>query len=202
MSNISPQLVAQFNRAASLARLGRYEDSLAAWNALLEPDHRPEETRVVSGHFLGVAHMRRAWVLMDLGRYLEARARLEAPLMQALITQLEPGDLFEFYYSYGNVLGNLRDIEAMDVAFTRALNLAANELGDLGRCLRTWHFLVAHALAASAWAYLLEEAPRAMLFGRNTGDTSLIVSAERALDAAREARPDLVELLELGRAAS
>ncbi len=199
MPNISPDLIAQFNRAAGLARLGRYEDALTAWDALLEPAHRPEENRIATGHFLGVAHMRRAWVLMDLGRYAEARARMEEPVMRALITQFEPQDLFEYYYSYGNILGNLGDIEAMDHAFTRALNLAATELGDLPRCLRTWHFLISHALVAGAWAYLLEEAPRALLFGRNMGAQDLVVTAERALTAARSARPDLAELLAAGR---
>lgn len=185
MSNISPELIAQFNRAAGLARRGRYEDSLAAWNALLEPESRPEELQFVTGHFLGVAHMRRAWVLMDLGRYPEARARLEEPLMQALIGQFEPEDLYEYYYSYGNTLGNLGEIRAMDEALTRALHLAATELGDLSRCLRTWHFLLAHALAARDWAYLLEEAPRAAIFARNTGATALLEEAESALEAAR-----------------
>lgn len=187
MSFVSQELIDQFNRAAALARKGRLEDSLEAWNALLEPRERPARAGLVTGHFLGVACMRRAWVLMDLGRYADARARLEEPIMRALLSQLGTEDLYEYYYSYGNTLGNLGDIPAMDEAFTRALGLAAEELGDLGRCLRTWHFLLTHALSASAWDYLLQEAPRAMIFARNTGAAALLREADTALETARAA---------------
>lgn len=197
MPTISPELIEQFNHAAGLARQGRYEASLSAWDALLGPPEQLRETRVVTGHFLGVAHMRRAWVLMDLERYAEAREALDAPLMRALVTQFTPADLFEYHYSLGNVLGNLGAIAPMDQAFTVALHLAATELGDLERCLRTWRFLIRHALAAGAWAYLLEEAPRAMIFGRNTGSSALVEEAERALESAGAARPDLVRSVTL-----
>ena len=69
---ISPHLIQQFNAAAGLAREGSFEESLKAWDLLIEGDDsgRP---RVATGDFLGQAHMRRAWVLMDLERYQDAK---------------------------------------------------------------------------------------------------------------------------------
>ena len=72
---ISPELIERFNKAAQLAREGKYEESLAEWNLLLFPSKEEKRinSRMMSGHFLGIAMMRRAWVLIDLKNYKEAK---------------------------------------------------------------------------------------------------------------------------------
>lgn len=164
---VSPELVAQFNRAAALARENRLLESLAAWERLLGPQPQSDPPLVASGRFLGVARMRMAWVLMDLGRYPEARRVLEEDVMQAMLGQLGPDDLFEYFFSYGNTLGELREVEAMDHALSRALAIAAEELGDVTRCENAYRNLVDYGCEAGAWEYLLEQCPSAIEFAKN-----------------------------------
>lgn len=164
---VSPELIEQFDRAAGLAREGRLVESLAAWDVLLGPHPRDGAPRVASGRFLGVARMRRAWVLMDLGRYPEARRVLEEDVMRALLGQFAPDDLFEYFFSYGNTLGELREIEAMDRALSRALAIAAEELRDITRCENAYRNLVDYGCEAGAWEYLLEQCPDAIEFAKN-----------------------------------
>jgi len=167
---VSPDLIDAFNHAAGLARSGSYEASLAAWNHLLEGSH---PGRVLTGEFLGVAHMRRAWVYMDLGRYHDARLCFEHEVMRACLGQFDLETLYEYFFSYGNTLGELGDIAAMDDALSRALGIAAEELGDLQRCQTVWNNLMTYALNAPAWEYLERECQTAIRFADNTGSTAL-----------------------------
>lgn len=166
----SPDMIQAFNTAAGLARDGELERSLHAWNELLEPSQpRTGPTPVLSGEFLGVAQMRRAWVLMDLERYERARECLEADLMQACLGQFPLATLYEYFFSYANTLGQLGEIDAMDDAMSRALGIAAEELGDANRCEQCWRWLVRHAQTAGAWEYLAREMPSLIAFASNAG---------------------------------
>lgn len=190
----SPELIQRFNRAAGLAREERYEESLAEWTRLLEPDEvevarrRRDGGPTVSGRFLGLAHMRRAWVLMDLDRHAEARAELESTIVEACLSQLSIAELYEHYFSLANCCGAVGDIDAMDVAFSRALHLAAEELGDVSRCLLCWNNLIEWATRAGAWAYVERECPTALRFADNTRQPRLADRARRALAEAQRAR--------------
>jgi tetratricopeptide (TPR) repeat protein len=126
----SPELIEQFNRAAGLARENKYEESLEAWERLLGPREEGAPVLVMSGRFLGVAMMRKAWVLMDLQRYREAREVFEDGVMEACLGQLEIDELYEYFFSYGNTLGELGEAEGMQAMLSRALEIATEELGD------------------------------------------------------------------------
>jgi len=187
----SPELIDQFNAAAGLAREGRYEASLAVWNALLEPDaeeiarREREGPAMMSGRFLGLAHMRRAWAMMDLDRHADARDALESEIMLACLGQLQTEELYEYYFSLGNCHGALGEIAPMDVALSRALHLAAEHLGDPERCVRCWTNLMHWAEAHRAWAYLTRECPSAIQLAENTGQSRLAKRARRSLAKAR-----------------
>ncbi len=188
----SPELVDRFDAAAALSRAGRHEEALALWNQLLEPDaeevarRRREGAPMMSGRFLGVSLMRRAWVLMDLGRHADARAALEATIVEACLSQLTTTELYEYFFSLANCCGQVGDLRAMDRAMTRAIHLAADELGDAARCQLCWHNLMQWGRRAEAWRYLAKECPTAVRFAENAGLARLAAEARSTLAEALE----------------
>ncbi len=171
---ISPQLIEQFNRAASLARQGMFEESLVAWERLLNPTQAEKRERHIStGDFLGQAMMRKAWVMMDLRCHKQARAVLEDAVLQACLGQFDTETLCEYWFSYANVLGNLGDLQPMDDAFCRAMHIAADLLGDTSRMHQCWNNLMAWAEEANAWNYLSSEADGCLVYCRNVDDRVL-----------------------------
>ena len=191
---ISPQLIQRFNEAAGLAREGDLEGSLKAWEHLLNPTEEDKQgpPRTISGDFLGQAYMRKAWVLMDLGRHAEARTVFEEPVMQACLGQFSLPVLYDYFFSYANTLGNLGDVSAMDDAFTRAMNIAADELGDRHRMHLCWSNLLTWAEGAHAWEYIDVETVTCLQYAANVGDQVLagIAQLSRAMALARLGRKD------------
>ncbi len=187
MSLISPELIALFNQAAGLAREGRFEESLKVWDQLLGPQKQdPDQRLVLTGDFLGQATMRKAWVLMDLERYAEARDVLGSDVMQACLGQFELKVLYEYFFSFGNVLGTLGDIAGMDDKFSRAMGIAAEELGDYPKVRQCWLNLLDHALQHKAWKYILRESDACRSLAENYADKELAAAAMKARDQAQK----------------
>ncbi len=178
---ISPELIEIFNRAAHLARDKKYEESLVEYDKILEPskDHKADKERKVAltGEFLGVTMMRKAWVLMDMKRYKDAKMVFEDKVMEACLGQLDLPTLYEYFFSYANALGDLGDIKGMDDKYSRALNIAAKELDDKAKCFQCWSNLMTYAFKAQAWEYLEIESATAKLFAQNVEDKVLQVKA-------------------------
>jgi tetratricopeptide (TPR) repeat protein len=160
---VSAKLVEEFDRAASLASEGRLADSLAVWDALLAPA-REGLPRIATGDFLGQAMMRRAWVLMDLGHFEEARTALGSAELSACLGQFDPKVLYEYCFSYGNTLGTLGDLEGMEEQLSRALTIAAEELGDLARSEACWRAILVHATTCKAYELVAKEAASCLEF--------------------------------------
>ncbi len=177
---ISPELIEQFNNAAQLAREGKYEESLAEWNRLLFPskEDKQDKSKMMSGHFLGIAMMRRAWVLIDLKKYEEAKRVFEEDIMKACLGQFSMHELYEYFFSHGNTLGELSDLDGMDDAFSRAINIATKELGDLSRCKLTWMNLMIYAEKVQAWEYLERESKNVLTFAENSNSEILAFEAK------------------------
>jgi len=181
-------LLEQFNAAVALARQGRYQDALDGCTRLMDPvDRGMKHVPIVSGEFLGSVYMRMAYCLMDLDRYEDALAAFRQ--VRLFLSQFEDDRLFDFFYSLGNTLGNLGRIDEMDRAFSKALSIASEELGDEQRCAVTWHFLMHHAAEHGAWPYLAKEALHCMQFAQNHGLDSLKAKAAgRYAEAIRGAK--------------
>lgn len=177
---ISPELIEQFNKAAQLAREGKYEESLAEWNRLLFPskEDKQDKSKMMCGHFLGIAIMRRAWVLIDLKKCEEAKRVFEEDIMKACLSQFSMYELYEYFFSYGNTLGELSDLDGMDDAFSRAINIATKELGDLSRCELTWMNLMIYAEKVQAWEYLERESKNVLTFAENSNSEILAFEAK------------------------
>jgi tetratricopeptide (TPR) repeat protein len=178
---ISPELIEIFNKAAHLARDGKYEESLAEYDKILDPSKEriddKERKVALTGEFLGVTMIRKAWVLMDMKRYKDAKALFEDKVLDACLGQLDLPTLYEYFFSYANALGELGDIKAMDDRFSRALGIAAKELNDKAKCFQCWSNLMTYAFKAQAWEYLELESATAKLFAQNVEDQVLQVKA-------------------------
>ncbi|MEW6515374.1 MAG: hypothetical protein AB1439_00530 [candidate division FCPU426 bacterium] len=190
MSLISPELIEMFNQAAKLAREEHYEESLALWEQILDPKKRPghqasDERMVVTGDFLGQSMLRKAWVLMDLERYPEAREVFASDLMEACLGQFELDILYEYFFSFGNTLGSLGDIEGMDDKLSRAMSIAAEELGDYQKLRQCWLNLLDHAARNRDWKYILRESDVCLKLAQNYKDEELAETAENAREQAR-----------------
>ena len=191
---ISAELIQLFNQAAELARGGDLEGALRTLERLLNPTEEDKQgpARVSSGDFLGQAYMRKAWLLMDLGRHAEARTVFEDPFLKACLGQFSLNVLYDYFFSYANTLGNLGDVSGMDDAFTRAMNIAADELGDAERMHVCWSNLLTWAEGARAWEYLDVETQTCLQFAENVGDKALgmIAGLSRAMTLSRLGRKD------------
>ena len=155
-----------------------------------------EGPRVLTGDFLGQAHMRKAWVLMDLGRHQAAREVFEDPVMRACVPQFAMPVLYDYFFSYANTLGNLGAIEPMDEAFTRAMNVAS-ELGDRARMYQCWHNLLGWAEGACAWEYLDVQTETCLQYAANVGDAVLagVAGLTRAMALAQLGGKDEVRAI-------
>jgi tetratricopeptide (TPR) repeat protein len=175
---ISQQFIDVFNQAADLARAGQPAQALAMYNRLSEGRvSGGDSDRVVTGEFLGVVELRRAYCLMDLERFSEARRVFESEHMQAFLTQFDYDNLYEYFFSYGNVLGNLGDVDQMDEMLSRALGIAAEHLGDLRKCESCWYYIMYWGKSAGKWQYLEEQCVGAHMFGRDNGSVFLQTKA-------------------------
>lgn len=198
---ISEEYLEVFNRAAKLARERRFEAALSEWNRIVNSSSEDSLTGgVLTGDFLGQAHLRKAWVLMDLERFEEAREVFASETLEACLTQFDLEVLYDYFYSYGHTLGQLGKISDMDDRFTRALNIASEHLGDEDRCEACWRGLLQHARDHGAWTYLRAEGERCITFAENNNLQTLWLTAVRAaIEANSEAgdRQRAVELAEM-----
>lgn len=164
---VSESLVDLFNQAAALAREGNHADALELWNAIIAPKEKPHPSIVATIDFLGQTHLRRAWSLTDLGRFTEAKAVFESEFMRSALGQFDLRVLFDYFFSYANVLGELGEIKRMDDKFSRALNIAADR-GDAFNAQLCWLNLMHYAELHNDWEYLEREARSCIRFADNS----------------------------------
>lgn len=189
--------VEMFNHASQLSKAGRHAQALEAWDELLLAAPFSMTRR-----FHGLVLLRKAWTLMDLTRYKDARRVFESDQMQACLSTFTMAELYDCYSAHGYVLGELGAVEEMDHLISRALGLAIHDLGDTERAKDTWLALLGYATRARAWGFVLEEVDRAGAFARRQGsrELSLRVRWYRALalknlERIEEARQEAESLL-------
>lgn len=105
---VSKELIDQFNNAATLSKANKLSEALKAWDALLTKAP-PGSKLVATAEFVGMAHMRKAWVLMDMNKFDEAKKIFESNTLRATLRTVPQDFLFEYYRSYGNTLVELGD---------------------------------------------------------------------------------------------
>lgn len=175
-TTINQQLIDQFNDAATLAREGSHERAVRVWDQIINHNSGGESPPAVAKDFLGQAHMRKAWSLMDLNQYREAKLIFESEFMRSCLANFDLKVLFDYFFSFGNTLGELGDIAGMDDKFARALNIAADE-GDAYNAQLCWLNLMHYAEVCSDWEYLERESRSCIQFADNSDLPKLALAA-------------------------
>lgn len=155
--SVSRTFVERFNEAAGLARQGRYKEALEAFDNIHAPFDDYTEERIMTGEFMGMIEIRKAYCLMDLGQYDEARKIFESKLVNAALGQFNKATLYDYLFSYGNTLGFLGDIEKMDGVMHKAMAIAAHELDDMQKLESVWYWIMFWANKHQKWTYLEEQ---------------------------------------------
>jgi tetratricopeptide (TPR) repeat protein len=174
---VSRTFVERFNEAAGLARQGRYEEALEAYDNIHAPFDDYTEERVMTGEFMGMIEIRKAYCLMDLERYDEAREIFESKLVKAAVGQFNKATLYDYFFSYGNTLGYLGDIKKMDSVMHKALAITMQELDDQEKLQDVWYWIMYWAKQHEKWAYLEEQCINAHRIGVRNKNIVLQVRA-------------------------
>jgi len=161
---VSKTFVERFDTAAALAREGNFEAALKAYAQIHAPFSDRNEARVMTSEFLGLIELGKAYCLIKLERMQEAKGLFESKTMKTAHTQLPKKTLYEYYYLYGNTLGNLGMIIEMDAVLKRALHVALYDLDDSTLCVKAWHWILYWAKRHEEWVYLEEQCYAAKSF--------------------------------------
>jgi len=162
---VSKTFIERFDKAAALAREGKYEEASHAYDNIHAPFEDYNETRVMTGEFMGMIELRKAYCLMDLKHYDEARRIFESKLVEAALGQFNKATLYDYFFSYGNTLGFLGAIKEMNRVMGKALQIAVHEPDDLKRCEDTWYWIMYWAKKHEKWVDLEEQCVNAHKFG-------------------------------------
>lgn len=107
------------------------------------------------------------------GRHAEARAALEDLDVLEVLPRLPPEELYDYYLAYGCGLGEVGELAAMDDALTRAMTLAAEELGDLVKVRDVWYWMLHFGRQRADWSFLERQCQVCADFGLAVGSGSL-----------------------------
>ncbi|NOZ87707.1 MAG: hypothetical protein GXP49_15905 [Deltaproteobacteria bacterium] len=175
----SPQMVPAgmleaFEHAATLSFEvksgdGKGEPALKEWDVLFNRVESYKGDLPLS--FKGEVRMRRAWALMDLDRYEEAEELLADDSMGPYLDSFSEEVLYEYFFSFANVLGALGKKALMDEAMRKSLFIATEKLGDLEKCVRSWMNLMLFAEHNEWWPYLENVSSAAQKFCEEQGDS-------------------------------
>ncbi|MBZ0189313.1 MAG: hypothetical protein K8F91_23920 [Candidatus Obscuribacterales bacterium] len=194
MNEIQPQLQKHFDYASKLAREGRHDLALNLFQDLAESEI--EESSVLeSADFLGQVYMRKAWTLMNLSRFYEAKETFESIFLKACLHQFSPNNKFAYFFSYANTLGELRALSEMEGAYVHSLRLA-KQMKDPRRIQLCWLNLMYYAEYNQWWDYLEQASRTCIVFAESTGLDCLGLSAgiRRARALARLGQNDRADV--------
>ena len=175
----SEQYIEMFNEAADLARSGKQKNALEIYEKISKTKAGIANKDLTSGDFFGVVELRKAFCLMDIDRYVEARKVLESEKMQGFLSKFEHETMFEYFFCCGNTLGNLGETHLMEDCLSRALAVAAEHLGDLQKCENCWYFIMYWAKQHMKWEFLEQQCVAAHMFGT---DNDSIYLQQKALE--------------------
>ena len=94
---LSPKAVAIFNQAAELARAGKIQQALSMYESIINGTVIPKDELASMGELLGLVDLRRAYCLMDLRRYKEARDVLESRSMKKYLSQFDAETAYDYH---------------------------------------------------------------------------------------------------------
>lgn len=170
--SVSSIFVNRFDEATNLERNGNHAEALEKYQAIFRDEDGGKSERVITAEFYATVEMRKAYCLMDLQKYQEAKAIFEE-LDDFFAGQLNTLRLYDFYFSYGNTLGNLGLLKEMEDKMARAMNIAAEYLEDGEKFRKVWHWMLYWEAFHQAWESLSEHSVSAYGFGVENNDLEL-----------------------------
>ena len=162
----------RFDEAAKLASEGQYLEALEKYQNIFLDQDNIKIKDIVTGEFLATIELRKAYCLMDLKRYLESKTIFQA-LDEFLAGQLDTLNLYYFYISYGNTIGNLGLLEEMSNRMAHAMNIATEYLQDAEKFGKVWYWILHWEAVHQEWDSLEEHANDAYGFGVENSDLLL-----------------------------
>lgn len=174
---VSKTFIERFDKAAALAREGKPEEALKAYEHIHAPFEDYNEARVMTGEFMGMIEVRKAYCLMDLKRYEDARVIFSSKLVHAALGQFNHAALYDYYYSYSNTLGILGQIKEMNKMMKKAIRVAMQDLGDVKLCEDAWYWVLHWLRKEEDWYNLEGECMEAHAFGVRNKSVKLQVWA-------------------------
>jgi tetratricopeptide (TPR) repeat protein len=177
MSKVDSDLVLAFNRASALGRALEHEAAERAFAALLARVAQPGA--VASEEFVATARMRRAYCLMDMGRYAEARVELEAA--RASRHALDAEGRYELSFALGNTLGALGELESAFVTLVDAISIAEDLEDYTSRPAQCWMRILAIGVEREDWGFVYDKAKIALNTARLRGIPELEALASAML---------------------
>lgn len=176
VSQVVPQVcLDRFNEAARLAGEGDIASALAQYEAVFA-DLGNQPSGVVTGPFLALVELRKAYCLMSLRNYAAAQAIFQS-LDRGMAGQLETAEIFDFYLAYGNTLGHLSLLEEAIDRFAHAMNVATEYLRDAERFRTVWYWVLYWEKYHGAWEALDEHCADVNGFGLENQDPQLQIMA-------------------------
>lgn len=100
---LSPTFDRRYRHALQLEREGQLEQALDVLYRVFDPLEEPTERRVASAEFCLKVELRKAQVLVALGRRDQAHELLEADWLWRLVNEADEGARRTFFHTYGEV---------------------------------------------------------------------------------------------------
>lgn len=171
-STIPSILLNRFTEAVNLANNGKPGEALEKYQNIFTDEEGKKIQGGITGEFIATVELRKAYCLMDLQKYQEAK-EIFAELDKFLAGQLETIALYDFYFSYGNTLGNLGLLGEMEDRMARAMNIATEYLQDNDKFRNIWYWVLHWESLHQAWDSLREHCDSAYNFGLQNNDLQL-----------------------------
>ncbi len=170
------EVLRRINHAAALARSGKAQEALVAYEAVFEPLSSGES--IPQPPMLRVdMTSRRSNLLEKLGRREEALALLDDLDLREAIRE-DPKARYELAIARAHTLGRSDAIDEMLHAFSHALQIVEEELGGEAKLrFEVVHGLLDSIQATQSWQLLLDTARQFVAYGRDRVDNLVVMEA-------------------------
>jgi tetratricopeptide (TPR) repeat protein len=176
---VDPRLVDLFQEAVAYARSGDHARALVAYRAVLLAYH--DDRLTAAPRFIATTQLQCAYALIDLDKLDEAE-----PLLDALDHHTFTGpQLYDFYFTRGNVYGALGRLPEMFAAFVEAISTAEDLDDYTERPAICWTKMLTFAVHFKDWDFVLELADKADQAASLRGFSDIHTTAAAARDIAR-----------------
>lgn len=170
-TNIDPNLIDRFDKAALLKKNGSPHEAIKIYDGLLETIKSNENINSL-GEFLAHILIRKAYCLMDIGRFQEAKVIFESEELAENISKIHQSPYIWYLFSYGTTLGNLGLIDRMYEILTRAENFSKIAMDDNSSFTKmVWKEILHWGKENQDWEFLKKHSEEAIKIGEEKNES-------------------------------